>query len=241
MPLKFSLRPTIFFPRISIPTPITLINPITLITLITLIGLSPAHSQPATPRHYNLAPQLQAKTIDTTSSWQDAHVSDSAGNNAISTRGILWLKGVDFTEGTIDIDLRGKNVFLQSFMGVAFHAKDTNSYDVVYFCPFRFRDTSATTRKYGVKYMSFPDYSYTKLRKDHPGIYENSVDPAPLPEAWFHATIVVRDNWITVYTNHSPIASLKVQRLPTLSSGKLGLWSYSQTLSSDFANLTITR
>jgi hypothetical protein len=153
---------------------------------------------------------------------------------------MLWLKGVTFKEGTVDIDLRGKNIFLQSFMGIAFHAKDTIAYDVVYFCPFRFHDTSVVTRKYSVKYMSFPDYSYVKLRKEYPRVYENEVNPAPKADEWFHATIVVKEEWITVYVNHSATPSLKVKKLPTLTDGKIGLWSYTKTLSSDFANLTIT-
>ena len=40
---------------------------------------------------------------------------------AMNTKGMVWLKDVGFTQGTIDIDLRGKNVFLQSFPGIAFH------------------------------------------------------------------------------------------------------------------------
>lgn len=191
-------------------------------------------------RHYNLVKLLQENKLDTTSDHQQTQLVDSPHNQAISTKGILWLKGVTFKEGTVDVDLRGKNVFLQSFMGIAFHAKDTTAYDVVYFCPFRFHDSDTVTRKYSVKYMSLPDYNYIKLRKEHPLVYENAVNPAPQPDEWFHATIVINEDWITVYVNHSATASLKVKKLDTLTAGKIGLWSWSQGLSSDFANLTIS-
>ncbi len=167
-------------------------------------------------------------------------VLQDGDKKGVTCTGIAWIKGMDFKNGTVDIDLRGKNVFLKSFLGIAFHAKDTISYDVVYFCPFRFHDTDSVTRKYSVKYMSFPDYSFSKLRKEYPGVYENEANPAPQSDEWFHATIVIKDDWISVYVNHAATPSLKVKRLNTLPSGKIGLWSYAPTLSSDFANLVIT-
>jgi hypothetical protein len=190
--------------------------------------------------HYDLVQLLRENKLVSTSDNQQTQVRDSLGRKSINTNGILWLKGVVFKEGTVDIDLRGKNVFLQSFLGIAFHARDTIAYDVVYFCPFRFHDADSVTRKYAVKYMSLPDFSFTRLREEHPGVYENEVQPAPLSDEWFHATIVIRKNWIIVYVNHSETPSLKVRKLPTLDSGKIGLWSYSSTLSSDFANLSVS-
>jgi hypothetical protein len=184
---------------------------------------------------------LRGDGLETTSEHQEANVRDSAGLSWITVRGILWLKDIDLREGRVDVDLRGRNAFLNSFMGVAFHARDTNAYDVVYFCPFRFHDTDVVTRSYSVKYMSLPDYSYTKLRKTHPGDYEHEADPAPRADEWFHATISIGKEWIAVYVNHSPNPSLRVRRLPTFDSGKVGLWSWSQGLSSDFANLTVTQ
>jgi hypothetical protein len=35
--------------------------------------------------------------------------------------GIAWLLGVEFSNGTIEVDIRGKDVFQQSFVGIAFH------------------------------------------------------------------------------------------------------------------------
>jgi len=190
---------------------------------------------------FNLPISLRENKLEMTSGEDQIEKVDSLTRHSITIKGIVWLKDEIFDTGTIDIDLRGRNVFLQSFMGIAFHAKDTNSYDVVYFCPFRFHDSSEETRRYSVKYMSVPDYSYTKLRKEHPRVYENEVQPAPASDAWFHVKITVESQWVSVFINHSSVASLRVRKLPTLQIGKIGLWSYSQTLSSDFANLKITR
>ncbi|HEY9195432.1 MAG TPA: hypothetical protein VIM77_04180, partial [Mucilaginibacter sp.] len=57
----------------------------------------------------------------------------------LSTDGILWLKNVDFKMGVVDVDLRGRDVFQQSFLGIAFHGVDTITNDVIYFRPFNFQ------------------------------------------------------------------------------------------------------
>jgi hypothetical protein len=191
-------------------------------------------------RHYNLADLLNENKLDT-SAGQQVHIVSDAQYKGISAKGIVWLKGVNFKDGTIDVDLRGKNVFLQSFMGIAFHAKDTGKYDVIYFRPFRFRIADTPTRKWSIQYMSIPNYDYDKLRKEHPGVYENDINPAPQPEDWLHATIVIKKGWATVYVNHAANPSLKVKLIDdTLAEGKIGLWSSPGSLSSDFANLGIS-
>jgi hypothetical protein len=122
---------------------------------------------------------LKEKKLDTTAKDQEIQVFFNPKNQAISLRGILWLKNTTFKEGTRDVDLRGRGSLARSFVGIAFHAKDIKAYDVAYFCPFRFQDTSAVARKYPVKYMSVPDYDFAKLREEYPGVYENEVNPAP--------------------------------------------------------------
>jgi hypothetical protein len=179
---------------------------------------------------------LKDNKLETTVQQQTQPLSDT--KQGISTKGIVWLKGVDFKDGTIDIDLRGKDVFLQSFLGIAFHGVDTANYDVVYFRPFNFRHADTLRRKWSVQYVSVPDYGWDKLRKEHPLTYENAVDPVPEGDEWFHATIIIKNDWVSVYVNHSPKPSLKVKMLNNRKDGKIGLWD--DELSGDFANLTIT-
>jgi hypothetical protein len=57
----------------------------------------------------------------------------------VSTTGITWLKDVTFSTGTIEVDLRGKDVLQKSFIGIVFHGVDTSEFDIVYFRPFNFR------------------------------------------------------------------------------------------------------
>ena len=48
-----------------------------------------------------------------------AHMNEAPGD------GIAWIKR--FTEGTIELDIRGKDAFQQSFVGMAYHGIDDST------------------------------------------------------------------------------------------------------------------
>lgn len=189
--------------------------------------------------HYNLTELLKNNQLTADTSNHLQILNDTVYKNAISTQKISWLKDVSFKEGTIEIDLRGKDVFLQSFLGVAFHAKDSNHYELVYFRPFNFQFPDTARRKWSLQYMVIPEYPYTKLRQEHPLVYENSITPPPKADQWFHATIIVKNDSVKVYANHSATPSLQVKKLGNMQKGMIGLWD--DELSGDFANLSITQ
>ena len=45
--------------------------------------------------------------------------------------GVAWWPDASFTTGTIDVDIRGRNVPQGSFVGVAFHGVDETTCEVV--------------------------------------------------------------------------------------------------------------
>src|SRR5215510_5141676 len=45
--------------------------------------------------------------------------------------GVAWWPDVTVGDATIDVDLRGKDVAQQSFIGVAFHGVDDKTFDAV--------------------------------------------------------------------------------------------------------------
>jgi hypothetical protein len=51
--------------------------------------------------------------------------------------------------------------------------------------------------------------------------------------------MVIGEVEVTVYVNHSPVASLKVKKLSNRNNGFIGLWTDSLSLNGDFANLEI--
>ncbi len=59
--------------------------------------------------------------------------------DARAGEGGVLLEGIQLGEGVIEVDLKGKDVAQQSFLGVAFHVVDWTTLDAVYFRPFNFR------------------------------------------------------------------------------------------------------
>src|SRR5579863_5263452 len=110
----------------------------------------------------------------------------------ITCRGNVWLKDMHFEYGTIELDIRGRDQFLNSFPGIAFHASDTSgNYEVIYFRPFNFRFPDPQRRTWSVQYMSLPEYPYDRLRKENRGQFESEILPNPKPVDWIHARIVL--------------------------------------------------
>jgi hypothetical protein len=159
-------------------------------------------------------------------------LSEAAGE------GMALLPGIDFATGTLEFDVRGKDVAQQSFVGVAFHAVDGTAYDAVYFRPFNFKAADPASRSHAVQYHSLPVYTWQKLRTDQPGKYEQAVNPVPDPNGWFHARVVVADPKMSVFVGDAKDPCLVVDVLNNRKSGKVGLWVGNNS-GGDFANLTI--
>src|SRR5215831_3195398 len=122
-------------------------------------------------------------------------LSEAAGE------GVAFLPGVEFGNGVIECDLRGKDVPQQSFLGVAFHGLNNTTYDAVYFRPFNFRSQDPVSHRHAVQYHSNPDYGWQRLRTEHPDVYEKAVDPVPDPNGWFHMRLVIATPMVSVFVN----------------------------------------
>lgn len=154
--------------------------------------------------------------------------------------GVAWLEGVEFSEGEIEFDVRGENVKQNSFVGVAFHGKDDQTYDAVYFRPFQFREQDDTLRARSVQYVSLPEHTWRKLREESPGKYESTVDPVPDPDSWFHVRIVVEGSVVSTYVDGSDRPSLVVEKVTGATGGAIGLY-VADTSGGDFANFKLIR
>ncbi len=152
--------------------------------------------------------------------------------------GIAYLKGVEFANGTIEFDVRGKDVQGQSFVGVAFHGVDGATYDAIYFRAFNFLAADSARRAHAVQYISHPTYTWDKLRNEHPGLYEKPIIAAPNPTGWFHARVVVDGPTVSVFVDDAKEPSLVVKRLSERTKGLVGLWVGNGS-DGDFANFRI--
>ena len=153
--------------------------------------------------------------------------------------GIALLPGIDFGNGSIEFDVRGKDVAQQSFVGVALHAVDGAAYDAIYFRPFNFKAADPANRSHAVQYHSLPVYTWQKLRSDHPGQYEQAVNPPPDPNAWFRARVVIANPKASVFVGDAKTPCLEVNLLNDRKKGLVGLWVGNNS-GGDFANLIIT-
>jgi len=153
--------------------------------------------------------------------------------------GLAYLPAIEFTNGTLELDIKGKDVQQQSFVGVAFHGLDDSTYDAIYFRPFNFRTEDAARRIRAVQYIAHPTNTWEKLRAEQPGKYEKGVNPVPDPNDWFHARVVVASPGVSVYVNDAKQPCLTVEQLSNRKKGWVGLW-VGNTSGGDFANFKIT-
>jgi hypothetical protein len=170
-----------------------------------------------------------------------APLPERAGAVRVSERvgpGVVWIEGVDFTQGTIEMDVRGRDVLQQSFLGIAFHGASDSAYDVVYLRPFNFRATDPVRHQHAVQYAVLPDYDWPRLRKEFPEEFENPVDATVDPTGWVPLRVVVRSGTVRIHVGSAQALTLEVRKLGTLNGGMIGLW-VGNTSNGDFANLRV--
>src|SRR5436305_12587770 len=158
------------------------------------------------------------------------HLSEGAGE------GPAYLRQIELGNGTIELDIRGKDIPQQSFVGVAFHGVDGTTYDAIYFRPFNFRAEDPARRGHAVQYIAQPIYPWQKLRAEQPGKYERAIDPVPDPNAWFHVRVVVTSPKVSVFVDDAKEPSLVVDQLSNRKIGLAGLWAGTNS-GGDFAKV----
>ena len=95
------------------------------------------------------------------------------------------LKGTDFGNGSIEVDLAalpatGAVAQARGFVGIAFRvAADASRLECFYLRPTNGRADDQLRRNHSTQYVSHPDYPWHRLREDTPGRYESYVDLVP--------------------------------------------------------------
>jgi hypothetical protein len=201
-----------------------------------------AHAQPSAP---------DLSTVADGKSWRVFHAdverTEKDGKAAVrlvvkgdSPNGIVGLalpRTLTFSTGTIEIDLKGKNVRQRSFLGVAFNVIDEKTFEAVYFRPFNFK-AEDPMRSRSVQYIAWPTNTWEHLRKSAPGQFEKPVNPVPDPDGWFHAQIEVTASQVRVFVNHEKEPSLVVARLSHGGNERpVGL--FVDSADGQYANLTV--
>lgn len=153
--------------------------------------------------------------------------------------GLAWLPNIQAGNGSIEFDVKGKNVLQKSFVGIAFHGVDNKTYDAIYFRPFNFNSEDSVRRGHALQYISIPDHGWKTLRDQQPGEYEHPLNTPADPDSWFHAKIVLDYPKVSVFVNDSKTPCLVVKQLNDRKKGRVGFW-VGDGSDGEFANLRVS-
>jgi hypothetical protein len=159
--------------------------------------------------------------------------------------GLATLTGPDFQDGTIEVDLAGEpgpgaGSQARGFVGVVFRtAPAAAKYELFYLRPTNGRAEDQERRNHSAQYDSFPDYPWSRLRKEAPGKYESYVDL--VPGEWTKVKITVAGDKAKLYVHGADQPTLVVNDLKLgLAKGGIGLWIGPGTVA-HFSALKVTR
>jgi hypothetical protein len=144
--------------------------------------------------------------------------------NAASDDGLAWIKGVELSEGTIELEVKGRNQPGRSFVGIAFHAQDNWVFDAVYLRPFNFQNADDERRSHSIQYIALPNHDWNQLRNSHPGKYEFAIVPPPDPSSWVKLKLIIKGKNVAAFVNGSDVPALAVELLNERLKGRVGLW-----------------
>src|ERR1700753_3859759 len=112
-----------------------------------------------TTKHYDIARMLSDNQLIVNPGYS-AKVFDEGGKKGITCTGTVWLKDVAFERGIVEFDVRGRNEFFKSFVGIVFNAVDTTKGENICFRPFNFQHHDPGPRGSPVEYPRRPGNPY---------------------------------------------------------------------------------
>ena len=140
------------------------------------------------------------------------------------------IKGTNFHNGTIEVSVLSKLLpdapeLARGFIGVAFRINDDNTkFENIYIRPTNPRADDQIRRNHSLQYFCFPDFPFSRLRKESPEKYESYTDMA-LNE-WIKIKITIKDAKAQLFINDASQPCLIVNDLKhgADTSGAIGLW-----------------
>jgi hypothetical protein len=165
------------------------------------------------------------------------------GTEAAETLAVV--EGLELGDGIIEAEIAGDvkpgaPEGARGFVGIAFRVQgDLKTYDAFYLRPTNGRAQDQLRRNHSAQYISHPDWTWSRLRKETPGKYESYVDL--VPGEWTKVRIEVRGAQARLFVHGQPQATLLVDDVKTGPDGKgsVALWIDVGTLA-HFRNLKVT-
>jgi len=153
------------------------------------------------------------------------------------------IEGVEFGNGVIEAEIAGApapGAFegARGFVGVAFRLQSNGAYDAFYLRPTNGRAEDQERRNHATQYISHPDWTWSRLRKETPSKYEAYVDIQP--DTWTKIKIEVKGDHARLFVNDQQQPTLIVNDVKTGAQAKGGvaLWIDSGTIA-HFRNVSI--
>jgi hypothetical protein len=164
--------------------------------------------------------------------------------NAGPNESLVVLKGVQFHDGAIELEVSGApaanaDPTARGFIGIAFRMQpESNRTELIYIRPSNGRANDQLQRNHSTQYVSAPEWTWQRLRAESPGQYESYVDLQP--GEWTRIRIVVKGKDASLYIGDSAQPCLVVHDLKLGDvAGGVALWSGPGT-DAYFRNLSIT-
>jgi hypothetical protein len=164
---------------------------------------------------------------------------------ALAAETLALVEGLEFGDGVVEVEVAGSprtDVFADArgFVGVAFRVQpDMRTYDALYLRPTNGRADDQVRRNHSVQYISHPDWTWQRLRKETPEKYESYVDL--VPGQWTRVRIEVRGTQARLFVHGQAQPTLVVNDLKTGQGGRgaVALWIDVST-DAHFRNLTVS-
>jgi len=168
----------------------------------------------------------------------------------IEPEAFAWIEGLGFSNGVIEAEVAGSpgaGAFpgARGFVGIAFRLQTEHNpdgpqtYDAFYLRPTNARADDQERRNHSAQYISHPDWTWSRLRRETPSRYEVYVDL--LPDTWTKIRIEVRGAQARLYVRDPPQPVLIVNDVKSGASatGAVALWIGPGTVAY-FRNLVVT-
>jgi len=154
------------------------------------------------------------------------------------------IEGLEFSSGVIEAEIAGAPgpgaaEGARGFVGIAFRLQaDGKTYDAFYLRPTNGRAEEQERRNHAAQYISHPEWTWDRLRKETPSRYEAYVDLQP--GSWTRVKIEVRGDRARLYVHGNEQPTLVVNDVKTGASAKgaVALWLGPGTIG-HFRNLTV--
>ena len=163
----------------------------------------------------------------------------------LRTNHLAIVEGVEFGSGVIEVEVSGQPApgaqgGARGFVGIAWRLQeDQKTYDCFYLRPTNGRADDQERRNHTVQYISHPEWTWNRFRRETPSRYETYADI--VPAEWIPVKIVVDGEKARIHVNGAEQPTLIVNDVKSGAdaTGKVALWLEGSTVA-HYRNLRIT-